>query len=175
MESIRSAFALIFSSDRTEVLMIERKDLPIWEFPGGGLDIGESPETAVIREVKEETGFDVEIVKILTTFDLTLISQKIAFFECKIISGDLTLGDETKNIKFFSIQKIPRAHAPLCPLILKSKNKKETIGSCRFIYILMRYLICDFKLTIKSCINFSHNLRKASVPKNIGAGNNRIK
>jgi 8-oxo-dGTP diphosphatase len=43
---------------------VQRGDI-VWNFPGGGIEENESPEEACIREVKEETGFEVEIKRLL--------------------------------------------------------------------------------------------------------------
>ena len=51
-------FALIFD-DRDRVLLCLRDDLNIWNLPGGGVELGESPWEAVVREVEEETGLEL--------------------------------------------------------------------------------------------------------------------
>jgi 8-oxo-dGTP diphosphatase len=59
-----SAYAIICDAGRVLLCRIS-KQLPhlqgAWTLPGGGLEFGESPEAALVREVKEETGFDVEV------------------------------------------------------------------------------------------------------------------
>lgn len=47
-------------NDKGEVLLQKRADSNKWGFPGGVIELGETPQMAAIREVKEETGLDVE-------------------------------------------------------------------------------------------------------------------
>lgn len=71
-----------------------------WEFPGGGIDFGETPEQAVIREVLEETGLNVKIIRMLPTVLSHVWEDRgntvqilILSYHCEIISGKL--GDHT--------------------------------------------------------------------------------
>jgi 8-oxo-dGTP diphosphatase len=63
---------------------VDRGDI-VWNFPGGGIENGESPEEAVIREVHEETGYIIEIIELLNAS-----SSKFSFLG-KISSGKLFL------------------------------------------------------------------------------------
>ena len=63
--------AMIFHDGK--LLLIKRSeaargDSGFWEFPGGRLEFGESPETALHREVQEEVGLEVKIVRPLTVW-----------------------------------------------------------------------------------------------------------
>lgn len=77
-----------------EILMVkqhvERGDI-VWNFPGGGIEEGETPEQACIREVKEETGYQIEITRLFLK-----TPQKYTFL-AEIISGTLTLDLESKT------------------------------------------------------------------------------
>jgi 8-oxo-dGTP diphosphatase len=62
-------YGLIFNKEQ-KVLIVKRSltdSMPgLWEFPGGGLEVGEDPKIAVGREVKEEAGLDVDVIKPVT-------------------------------------------------------------------------------------------------------------
>jgi 8-oxo-dGTP pyrophosphatase MutT (NUDIX family) len=57
------SFGIIFSDNRSRVLLVKRRDMPMWVLPGGRLEKKETQEQAVIREVFEETGYGVQVVK----------------------------------------------------------------------------------------------------------------
>lgn len=50
------------------VLLLKRPYPPVWEMPGGGIEAGESPEQAAVRETEEETGLRVELTHLVGTF-----------------------------------------------------------------------------------------------------------
>jgi len=86
----------------------------LWEFPGGTIEFGESPQENVIREVSEEVGYDVEVVEMLPyvsvhpreseTFQYQVY---ILPFVCKVVGGSGEFSDlETLEIKWFDIDEI---------------------------------------------------------------------
>lgn len=52
-------------NDNGEILLQKRVDKNLWVFPGGALELGESAEESLIREVEEETGLQVEVTSLL--------------------------------------------------------------------------------------------------------------
>lgn len=82
--------AVVFNH-KNEVLITQRQDLRNWVFPGGGIKKGELIEEAVIREVKEETGIDVKLEKLVTTYIIDhFLRWAIVFvFKAKYKKGKL--------------------------------------------------------------------------------------
>jgi 8-oxo-dGTP pyrophosphatase MutT (NUDIX family) len=66
---------------------VQRGDI-VWNFPGGGIEAGETPEEACIREVKEETGYDIAIIKLIH-----LENNKYTYL-ANVVGGELSLNKE---------------------------------------------------------------------------------
>ena len=56
-----SVVSIILDQSGREVLLIKRRDVSAWVLPGGGVDAGETPEEAAVRESFEETGLQVAV------------------------------------------------------------------------------------------------------------------
>lgn len=72
----------------------KRKDFQeYYTFPGGGLEEGETPEEGTIREIKEEFGICVKVVKKLYEMESEKFKQKEIFYLCEYIDGEFGTGD----------------------------------------------------------------------------------
>jgi ADP-ribose pyrophosphatase YjhB (NUDIX family) len=100
-------FGIIRDED-DRVLLFLRNDYDLWNLPGGALEKGEAPWQGVVREVKEETGYDVQVVRLAGVYSKPDKDEVVFSFECKIISGEATLNEEAKEIKYFSFNEIPK-------------------------------------------------------------------
>lgn len=94
MKAIRVVAAIIIDSGKvfaTQRGYGEFKDG--WEFPGGKIEPGETPEAAIVREIKEELETEVEVIELLDTveYDYPNFHLSMDCFICKIKSGDLVL------------------------------------------------------------------------------------
>ncbi|MGE7840879.1 NUDIX hydrolase [Lysinibacillus sp. NPDC093712] len=97
-----------------QILMVKENIDNKWALPGGFCDIGLSPSENVVKEIKEESGYDVMPVRLLALFDKNKHQHppepyhyyKI-FILCEIIGGEATIGIETNNVQFFSQHNLP--------------------------------------------------------------------
>jgi len=98
----------IIIDDQNRVLLCHRCDYDLWNLPGGTMEAEEAPWECVIREAKEETGFEVEIIKLAGIYNKPEKSEICFSFVCKIIGGQLTLNDEADKIEYFTVDQIPK-------------------------------------------------------------------
>lgn len=113
--SVGSA-AVIFDATRQKVLLTRRSDNRRWCLPGGHMESGESAAETCMREVLEETGLRVEIVKLIgvyTSPDVVIqhghgpLKQLVAIcFEARVVGGELGLSTETCEFGWFTPAEI---------------------------------------------------------------------
>ena len=101
-----------------------------WSLPGGWCDVLESVKSNTIKEVKEETGLDVEVEKIIAIQDRNKHNKPIytygvckIFSQCKILGGEFIENIETTETRFFGKDELPKNLA-------KEKVNKEQIEMC---------------------------------------------
>ena len=100
------AFAIILD-EKGQVLLSHRRDADMWNLPGGGLNSGETPWEAVIREVLEETGLFVKTLRLTGIYSKKYSDDLVFNFLCQIIGGDLTPTDEADQHCYFALNEIP--------------------------------------------------------------------
>jgi ADP-ribose pyrophosphatase YjhB (NUDIX family) len=115
MRFAAGAYAVIFD-DAGRVLFCHRRDCDFWNLPGGGVESGEAPWQAVVREVREETGLEVEVVRLAGLYSWIALDEVIYSFVCRVIGGALlTQTDETDDARYFALDDLPantfREHA----------------------------------------------------------------
>lgn len=98
----------------SKILLVKEREDGCWTLPGGWADVGDSPSAAVIREVKEESGYSVKAHKLLAFLDRNLHGHPPIpyhayklFFLCDLVGGDATTGTETEAVGFFGEMEIP--------------------------------------------------------------------
>lgn len=115
---LRVAVGLIKRKDGKYLLDLRSKKTVmggLWEFPGGKIEDNESAEDAIVREIKEETGLDVEIVETLpiTQHAYTKFRVKLYPFLLKVISGRPKPGDSAiEKLEWFSPKEFNKLSMP---------------------------------------------------------------
>ena len=91
-----------------QILLIKRRDNTLWALPGGGHEAGETIEQTAIREVKEETGLDVQVSSLsgvytdpahIVAFSDGEVRQQFSLcFVAEVIGGELAIDEESTDI-----------------------------------------------------------------------------
>lgn len=99
-------FAVIHDDDR-RVLLCHRRDHDLWNLPGGALEHGEAPWDGVLREVREETGLEVEVSRLAGVYSKPEVDDLVFSFLCRRVGGQIALSDEADRIEFFRADELP--------------------------------------------------------------------
>lgn len=96
-------------NERDEVLCVQRNYPPFgWTVPGGRLEDGEAPEEGVVREVFEETGFRVEVERLVGIYSAPFKSDLVLYFSCRILTREAWQpNSEIAAAQFFSVDTLP--------------------------------------------------------------------
>jgi 8-oxo-dGTP diphosphatase len=92
----------VITGDHDRVLLIQRADNGNWEAPGGILELGETIEDGLRREVREETGLEVEPQQLTGVYKNMTRGVVALVFLCKITGGQLETTDEAVAFRWAS-------------------------------------------------------------------------
>ena len=105
----------IVVDDQNRILLQRRADSGNWALPGGAMDIGERLAESAVREVKEETGFDVRIERVVGiysdpghvfAYDDGEVRQEFSIcLACAITGGSLRVSSESTAVEFFTFEE----------------------------------------------------------------------
>jgi 8-oxo-dGTP diphosphatase len=102
--------AIITRGDR--VLMIRRREREgrlLWAFPGGGIEDGESPEQAAVRETAEEVALEVKAVRSLGERVHPQTGRHMSYVACEVVGGEARVADEDElaEVAWIRLEEIP--------------------------------------------------------------------
>ncbi len=117
---IRPSVSAVIFDRRGRLLLQQRSDGGQWGLPGGSIEIGESVTDALRREVREETGLQVAVRRLIGVYseperqvvrypDGNVWHYVNVCFECAARGGALQTGDETLALDYFSTRRLPVA------------------------------------------------------------------
>ena len=78
-----------------------------WVVPGGYVDRGEAVEAAALRETEEECGIKTRVKDLLGIYSYPGQPVVVVFYVAEYLSGELSAGDETQEVKLFHPEEIP--------------------------------------------------------------------
>ena len=107
--------ALIFHRGR--ILMAQRGKEPLkgwWSLPGGALEVGESLEFAVRREIREETGLEIEPLRVFEIFERIMRDASgapeyhyvLIDYVCRVTGGTLCAGDDVCRVEWRKLEEL---------------------------------------------------------------------
>ena len=110
------AASAVVTDEDGRLLLAKRTDNNLWTIPGGTMKPGETITETAVREAKEETGLDVEVVSLVGIYsnpqhvveysDGEVRQQFSVCFACRPIGGELATSDETSEVGYFSLDEI---------------------------------------------------------------------
>ncbi|HEX2944848.1 MAG TPA: NUDIX hydrolase [Clostridia bacterium] len=101
----------IVQNEKNEILLVKNRHKEVWAAPGGQVEAGENLIDALIREIKEESGIDATVDKLICVSSNTCkyegfncygtVPTKVIFgFTCTFTGGELTTSDETSESRW---------------------------------------------------------------------------
>ncbi len=104
--------ALCLKEDK--ILLVKERQEELWSLPGGWADVNLSPTESLLKELKEETGFDGKVERLLSLWDKRKHDHPphwphtyLAFYSCQLTGGSLTTSHEISEVKFFDLEDLP--------------------------------------------------------------------
>lgn len=110
--------AVVLSPDRQQVLLHRREFFWLWDLPGGGIEKTESGAQAAVRETREETGFQIEIERLVGRYLCQSVygaGDQLTYVYCgRAVGGrPKRFGLETTDLRWFPVAQPPRGLQPL--------------------------------------------------------------
>ena len=156
---MRLTASSIVTNEDGQLLLIERHDIRTFDVPGGGLEPGELPTEAAVRETFEETGLRVQPSRLLGIYHWPNEPNAYLsfYFHCELLGGSIRPSEETPTVAFYDPGALPSRMLPMHrqriqqslahrgerpywttqPMTIAQKAGKKVLG--RILYPLQRW------------------------------------
>jgi ADP-ribose pyrophosphatase YjhB (NUDIX family) len=103
-------------TDSTGRVLLGRRDRPpIWNLPGGGVEEGEAPWDAAVREVREEVGVEVAVRRLTGVYHRPPDGDPVLVFACDLVAGTPAPSAEALQVGWFAPGELPEPINPYQP------------------------------------------------------------
>jgi len=122
---VKVGVGVIVVDDNERVLLEKRSDNGMWGLPGGGIEPGEAVCETALREVREETGLDIEITGLVGVYSEPWAGRIVTYPDngdirhlvdivliAEMISGEMVISSESLDLRFFNPDSFPTKLVP---------------------------------------------------------------
>ncbi len=159
--------AVVLSDDREKVLLHRREIFFLWDLPGGGIEKGESPEQAAVRETLEEMGYEIAVERFVGTYTHQSVyssgDQETKVFRAHVTGGKMKrFGLESTELKWVDIHHLPNGLEPLhrqiiadaladssIPVERRIEFSKWKLYPARIVFTVMRFRNYFIRVVLK--------------------------
>lgn len=131
---------VLVTNEKNQLLMVKENVEGKWAVPGGWCDVFETVSENAIKEVKQESGYDVKLNRLLGVFQRerykdypTLVSEVVHYFSASVIGGGPLHNHETSEVQWFDFHQLPE---------LSKKTTSKEIQ--RALHVLIHQLDVEF-------------------------------
>jgi ADP-ribose pyrophosphatase YjhB (NUDIX family) len=105
--------------EQNKILLVRERRDGRWTLPGGFADVGISPAENVVKEIREESGYQTRAIKLLAAYDRSkhphgpyIYHIYKLFFLCELEGGEAQASIETSEVEFFAEDDLPSLSTP---------------------------------------------------------------
>ena len=132
------------------VLLAVRKEPRGWELPGGNLEPGEDEETALAREVREETGIEVSVGPLIGEYHRSgFLPHRARVYSCRPLGGAIAPSIETPEVRWWDPQAVPDTLFPWCRQPLRDRMARLDAPVLRRQHQGMSEVIASVKIDLR--------------------------